>query len=202
VWLERLAITAAGAVERSGPARTTMADPALVELAVSAGGDEAARARALRLLGFTADRPVRVVAVRSSLPLDRIGALVCPAHPAKAASLPDVGVILAPDVVADRFPPGVRAGIGAAPGPDRSWRQARTDLRLTTPRRPVVHHDDLGAPALPAEIPPDAARQRRRGGGHSPPGYPAGPPGQRTQSAWGWVPLPVRHSHSFQRPAA
>ena len=47
--LERLAIAAATFVERYGPARTTMADPALVELVISADGDEAARARALRL---------------------------------------------------------------------------------------------------------------------------------------------------------
>lgn len=156
--LERLAIAAAAVVERYGPARTTMADPALVELVVSADGDEAARARALRLLGFAADLPVRVVAVRSSLPLDRIGALICPARPVKAASLADVGVILAGAVALDRFPPGVRAGVGAAPSPDRSWQQARTALRFTTPRRPVVHHDDLGALALLAEIPPDAVR--------------------------------------------
>lgn len=156
--LERLAIAAAGVVERYGPARTTMADPALVELVVSADGDEAARSRALRLLGFAADLPVRVVAVRSSLPLDRIGALICPARPVKAASVADVGVILAAAVAPDRFPPDVRAGIGAAASPDRSWHQARTALRFTTPRQPVVHYDDLGALALLAEIPPDAAR--------------------------------------------
>src|SRR5690242_4805576 len=34
--LDRLAIAAAAVVERYGPARTTMADPALVELAISA----------------------------------------------------------------------------------------------------------------------------------------------------------------------
>lgn len=77
--LERLAIAAAAVAERYGPARTTMADPALVELVISAGSDVAARARALRLLGFAAGLPIRVVAVRSQLPLDRIGALVCPA---------------------------------------------------------------------------------------------------------------------------
>jgi hypothetical protein len=155
--LERLAIAAAGVVERYGPARTTMADPALVELVVSAG-DEAARARALRLLGFAADLPVRVVAVRSSLPLDRIGTLICPDRPVKAASLAGVGVILATTVAVDRFPPGVRAGVGAAPSPEPSWRQARTALRFTTPLRPVVRHDDLGALALLAEVPADAVR--------------------------------------------
>jgi hypothetical protein len=78
--LERFAIAAAAVVERYGPARTTMADPALVELVISSGSDEAARARALRLLGFAADLPVRVAAVRTQLPLDQVGGLVCPAR--------------------------------------------------------------------------------------------------------------------------
>jgi hypothetical protein len=93
--LDRLAIAAAAVLERYGPARTTMADPALVELVISADSDQAASARALRLLGFPADLPVRVLAVRSQLPLDRVGRLVCPARPVKAAPLADVGVILA-----------------------------------------------------------------------------------------------------------
>ncbi|MEV6955563.1 hypothetical protein [Streptomyces sp. NPDC051183] len=117
VLLDRLSIATAAAVERYGPARTTMADPALVELVISSDSDEAARARALRLLGFAADLPVRVVAVRSRLPLDRIGGLVCPARPVKAASVADVGVILATTVDPARFPAGVRAGIGAAARP-------------------------------------------------------------------------------------
>ncbi|MEX0172225.1 helix-turn-helix domain-containing protein [Streptomyces sp. LMG1-1-1.1] len=158
VLLDRLALAAAAVVERYGPARTTMADPALVELVVSTGCDEAGRARALRLLGFAPDLPVRVVAVRSPLPLDRIGALICPARPVKAAHVADVGVILATTVAQDAFPSGVRAGIGAAETPDRSWRQARTALRFTTPRRPVVPHDALGALALLAEVPEAAMR--------------------------------------------
>ena len=44
-------MAAAAVVERYGPARTTMADPGLVELVISADSDQAARARALRLLG-------------------------------------------------------------------------------------------------------------------------------------------------------
>jgi hypothetical protein len=56
--LDRLAIAAAAVLGRSGPAATTMGDPALVELVISADSDPAARARALRLLGFAADRPV------------------------------------------------------------------------------------------------------------------------------------------------
>ncbi|MGW1072093.1 helix-turn-helix domain-containing protein [Streptomyces sp. NPDC002537] len=158
VLLDRLAIAVAAVVERYGPARTTMADPALVELAISAGGDEAATARALRLLGFAADLPVHVVAVRSKLPLDQVGGLLCPARPVKAALIADVGVILATTLDPARFPAGVRAGIGAAEGPDRSWREARTALRFTTPRQPVLHYADLGALALLAEIPRDAAR--------------------------------------------
>jgi hypothetical protein len=156
--LDRFAIAAAAVVERYGPARTTMADPALVELAISADSDQAARARALRLLGFAADLPVRVAAVRSQLPLDQVGGLVCPARPVKAAPLADVGVILATTLDPARFPSGVRAGIGAADSPDRSWRQARTALGFTTARQPVVHHDDLGAIALLAQVPQDAAR--------------------------------------------
>ncbi|MEV7238928.1 helix-turn-helix domain-containing protein [Streptomyces sp. NPDC051020] len=157
VLLDRLAIAAAAAVERYGPARTTMADPALVELAITADSDEAARARALRLLGF-APGPLSVVAVRSPLPLDRIGLLICPAHPVKAASLADVGVILATTVELAGLPAGVRAGLGVPGSPDRSWRQARTALRFTTGREPAVHYGDLGALALLAEVPPESLR--------------------------------------------
>ncbi|MGW4164890.1 helix-turn-helix domain-containing protein [Streptomyces sp. NPDC004788] len=159
VLLDRLAIAVAAVVERYGPARTTMADPALVELAVSADCEEAARARALRLLGFPPGLPVRVVAVRSRLPLDDIGARVCPDGHVKAAPLADVGVLLATAVDPARVPADVRAGIGDADSPERSWRQARTALRFTTAREPVVHHADLGALALLAEIPAAAVRE-------------------------------------------
>ncbi|MFI1968383.1 ABC transporter substrate-binding protein [Streptomyces cinnamoneus] len=155
--LDRLAIAVAAVVERYGPARTTMADPALVELVVSSDSDEAARARALRLLGFAPGLPVRVVAVRSRLPLDQIGGRICPSRPVKAAPLADVGVLLATTVDPARFPAGVRAGIGAAESPDRSWREARTALRFATARQPVVHHDELGALALLAQVPEAAA---------------------------------------------
>ncbi|WP_412519633.1 helix-turn-helix domain-containing protein [Actinomadura madurae] len=157
VLLDRLAIAAAAVLERYGPAHTTMADPALVELAIS-GGDQAARARALRLLGFAAPSPLHVAAVRSALPLDQVAGLVCPSCPVKSAPLDGVGVIMAAAIDPSRFPPDVRAGIGAGGSPDRSWQQARTALRFTAPLRPVVHHDELGAMALLAEIPPDALR--------------------------------------------
>lgn len=156
--LDRLAIAVAAVVERYGPARTTMADPALVELVISPDSDEAARARALRLLGFAAAMPVHVVAVRSTLPLDQIGGAICPSRPVKAASLADTGVLLATTVNPAAFPSGVRAGIGAAARPDQSWREARTALRFTTAREPIVHYAELGALALLAEIPADVLR--------------------------------------------
>ncbi|MFG2822417.1 PucR family transcriptional regulator [Kitasatospora sp. NPDC048365] len=190
VVLDRLALAVAATVERYGPARTTMADPALVELAVSADTEDTARARALRLLGFPADRPVHVAAVRLPVPaadsgphrpagtgtptdrmsgpspsadrrplsLARIGALICPGRPVKAASLADTGVLLATAVDPARFPAGVRAGLGTAGSPDLAWRRARTALRFTTPRQPIIEHSELGALALLAEVPPDTAR--------------------------------------------
>ncbi|MGW1675805.1 PucR family transcriptional regulator [Saccharopolyspora sp. NPDC002376] len=156
--LERLAIAAAAVVERYGPARTTMADPALVELVISADSDEAARERGLRLLGFAPALPIRVVATRSSLPLDQIGDLISPGRPVKAAPVGGVGVILATTVDPTRFPAGTRAGIGTAQNPALSWKEARTTLRFTTPNQPVVHHRDLGALALLAQIPQDTAQ--------------------------------------------
>ncbi|MBP2330704.1 hypothetical protein JOF56_011089 [Kibdelosporangium banguiense] len=159
VLLDRLSIAAASVVERYGPARTTMADPALVELVISSDSDEAGRARALRLLGFAADLPIRVVAVRSRLPLDQIGGLICPARPVKAAPVAGIGVILATTMDPSRFPEGVRAGIGAAQSPGQSWLEARTALRFTTPRQPVVHYCDLGALTLLAQVPPGLARE-------------------------------------------
>jgi sugar diacid utilization regulator len=76
----------------------------------------------------------------------------------KAASVADVGVILAASIDAGRFPAGVRAGIGASARPDRCWPQARTALRFTTARQPVIHYDGLGVLALLAQVPQDAAR--------------------------------------------
>jgi PucR-like helix-turn-helix protein len=154
--LDRLAIAAAAVVEKYGPASTTMADPALVELVISADSDDAARARALRLLGFAADLPIRVAAVRSPLPLDQVAGLVCPDRPVKAAPLAGVGVILATTL--DRFPAGLRVGVGAAGSPAQSWREARMALRFTTAREPVVQYGELGSLALLAQVPEECMR--------------------------------------------
>lgn len=156
--LERLSLAVSAVVERYGPAPTTMADPALVELVISADGDEAARARALRLLGFAADDPVRVLAAYTDEPADRLGRLVCPDRLVKAATVNGVTVILAGTVVPERIPAGVRVGIGAVGAPAPAWRQARTALRFTSPREPVIHYSDLGALALLAEVPEYLAR--------------------------------------------
>jgi hypothetical protein len=156
--LDRLGIAITAVVEKYGPARTTMADPALVELVISPNSDEVARDRALRLLGFAAGAPLRVMAVHSRLPLDQVGRLVCPGRPVKAALVADVGVILATSPDPAGIPVEVRAGIGAAESPDRAWREARIALRFTTSRQPVVHYDGLGALALLAQVPQDAAR--------------------------------------------
>ncbi|MFJ8744758.1 hypothetical protein ACIRL2_35965 [Embleya sp. NPDC127516] len=63
---------------------------------------------------------------------------------------------------ADRDVIGVGARLGVvldrADRPDRSWHQARAALRFTTAREPIVRYDELGALALLAEIPRDAAR--------------------------------------------
>ncbi|MFJ6656551.1 helix-turn-helix domain-containing protein [Streptomyces sp. NPDC091377] len=69
-----------------------------------------------------------------------------------------MGVILATTVDQTRIPAGVRAGIGAPESPERSWRQARTALRFTTPHRPTVPYAELGAWALLAQVPQDSAR--------------------------------------------
>ncbi|GAB2600416.1 helix-turn-helix domain-containing protein [Kribbella endophytica] len=153
VLLDRFAISAAAVVERYGPASTTMADPALVELVISSDSDDGARARALRLLGFVPELPLRVAAVRAPVPLDQVGGLVCPGRLVKAAQLADAGVILATTLDPALFPAGVRAGLGAAESPARSWQEARTALRFTTAHQPVVHYADLGALALLAEVP-------------------------------------------------
>ncbi|WP_018352836.1 helix-turn-helix domain-containing protein [Longispora albida] len=156
--LDRLAITAAAVVERYGPARTTMADPALLELVIGADTDEAARARALRLLGFPATSPVRVTAVSSPAPLTETAAAICPDRLVKAATVAGTGVILSATVDVSAVPAGIRAGFGTPGHPGRSWREARTALRFTTAREPVVRYDSLGALALLADIPPEAAQ--------------------------------------------
>ncbi|GAA3942905.1 helix-turn-helix domain-containing protein [Streptomyces gulbargensis] len=161
ILLDRLALAVAAAVERHGPARTTMADPALVELAVGPTTDDPTRARALRLLGFPAGARLHVAAVHTPGPLDRLAAHVSPHGLVKAAALDTdtpLGVLLATTLDPTRFPTGTRAGLATAHDPTLAWHHARTALRFTTPHQPVIHHTDLGALALLADIPATTAR--------------------------------------------
>src|SRR5262249_31018411 len=88
-------------------------------------------------------------------PLNRIGALICPARAVKAAALAGVGVILATTIDPARFPAGTRARVGDAPSLDRAWREARAALRFTSPHEPVIHHADLRRLALLTDLPPE-----------------------------------------------
>lgn len=159
-----VAIAAATVVEWYGPARTTMTDPALAELAISAEGDEASRARALRLLGFAADLPVRAVTVHLPLPLDQIGSMVCPARPVKAALLAECechpGHHRGPGPLSGRRPRGYRCR--RAPRLILAEGLHRAALHHRTPTggapRPV-----RGVGATGRHIPGRRAGQHRRG---------------------------------------
>ncbi len=155
--LDRLAIAAAAVLERYGPARTTMADPALVELVIAQ----------------TATRPPEPVRSGSSVsppacrsaspPYGRsFRSTRSPAWSARPAwsrrRRSPTWASSWPPAPTRRSPAGVRAGLSAAESPDRSWREARTALRFATSREPVVHYDRLGALALLAQVPQDAAR--------------------------------------------
>ncbi|ANZ39014.1 hypothetical protein BBK82_26025 [Lentzea guizhouensis] len=67
-----------------------------------------------------------------------------------------MGVVLAGHLAG--FPDGVLAGVGTSPCPARAWTEARTALRFTTVRTPVISHDDLGALALLAHVPVEVLR--------------------------------------------
>ncbi|MFC7728091.1 helix-turn-helix domain-containing protein [Actinomadura keratinilytica] len=95
-------------------------------------------------------------------------ALAGPARPDRRPGLPEPAGQGGP-ARRRRRPGDHRPGPGPVPrgrprrhrrrrSPHRSWQQARTALRFTTPRQPVVLYDDLGALALLAEIPSDTAR--------------------------------------------
>ncbi len=181
--LDRLAIAVASVVERYGPARTTMADPALVELVISADSDEAARARALRLLGFAPDLVVRVVAVRSPLPLDRIAQLDLPGPPREGGAARRGGCAPGRRPSTRRgSPPGCMRASAPPGAPAR--RGGRPESRCVSPpqHEPVIGYDDLGALALLAEIPrrpPATTPTWRRS-----PGWPAARKTWRTLQAY------------------
>jgi hypothetical protein len=186
--LERFAI-AARVLAR--PARRTpaphLADPGLVELVLAEREAPEDRARALRLLGLAADRPVRLVAVAAADrdPGAEAVGLVARGTTARHVRVAVVGdiaaVLLEPlddaDVVGqlrdalagrarERGAPdaGLRVGVGApAAGlaARASWVQARTAVRFAVPGpggEAVVEHAALGPLALLAELPVERLR--------------------------------------------
>jgi hypothetical protein len=142
-------------------ARLLLDEATLVEVALSAG--DAERARAIRLLRLDPAVPVHVLAVAADP--EALATILGSFPPAtRAASLRPVHAVLAgavPPGLASTLPAGVRIGIGSAvPAVDapESWRQARTALRfatLDTPYPAVVHFDQLGAlAAIAARVRP------------------------------------------------
>lgn len=137
-WMAIAAQVLIGHAREEGPPH--VADPALVELALSGREAVQDRARALRLLGMAPDRPLRVVAVRGASALDAGAAAVAlfrrggPASPAtvRVAALGTCGVALAQYRGSDAaLPEQLREVLGqrvAAGRSRRSWRLR--ELRL------------------------------------------------------------------------
>ncbi|RSN27362.1 LysR family transcriptional regulator [Amycolatopsis sp. WAC 01416] len=179
--LERFAMAARvlGRAEPGGNA-PHLADPALVELLLGEQAGEEDRARALRLLGLAAGRPVRVLAVGTEDGRDPGAAAV--GLLARGGSLPRLPVATVGEVAAVLLQPrdddaivgalrsaladrarerdatgGVRVGVGdAVPGLEarHSWLQARLAERFAVPAaEPIVVHGDLGSLTLLAEVP-------------------------------------------------
>ncbi|GAA2879782.1 helix-turn-helix domain-containing protein [Streptosporangium fragile] len=176
IVLERFAGAAEVILERSAARAQAGADPALVELALSADTGEAERARALRLLGFGPAADLQVLAFPARDDDGRGDGTTAAAwlratgRHARAARMGDtVAVLVSPGL--DRpgelpEPPGapedLRVGVGprtSGAGVAESWEGARTALRFTGPHPAdrVVEWAGLGALALFATHVPDEA---------------------------------------------
>lgn len=129
VLLDRLAIAAAAVVERYGPARTTMTDPALVELVISADGGD---------LGFAAGLPVRVAAVRSQLPLGQVGRSDLPGPPGQSGAARRRGR------PGHRHRPGSRHVVRASPARVGPVRSVPRVCSTWSRRRATVQVEELG----------------------------------------------------------
>ncbi|WTW96014.1 helix-turn-helix domain-containing protein [Streptomycetaceae bacterium NBC_01309] len=170
--LERMAVAAA-AVWRGATRRHEPGDPALVELVLSGQTEPEARARALRLLGLTPGRPLRVAAVRGTPPATSAN----PASRQRAARggcgaprtvLDGVAaVLMQPPADRDTYTgptpaAGMTVGIGGpveAEHARRSWEQARVALRFAdAATAPVVEYDALGSLAVLADLPAETLR--------------------------------------------
>ncbi|UCM87889.1 helix-turn-helix domain-containing protein [Streptomyces marincola] len=148
-----------------------VADPALVEVALSAREAVADRARALRLLGLAPQEPLRVVAVAApadpdvaALALLGRGALPGPVRVARVGAH-GVALVQRPGggspaaALREALRGRTRAGVGGAADAARaavSFEQAVVALRFTAAGPPgdaVACHDELGPAALLAELP-------------------------------------------------
>lgn len=140
--LERLAIALGIAVDRTSPtAASRRALQALLDPATAPD----ARLDATRMLHLTADARYRVIAA--------------PARSSKATPsivlLTEAGSVRVTVRSADDLGELNRAGVGIATTPEalpESWASSLVALRLTSPREPVVHADDLGAVLALADV--------------------------------------------------
>lgn len=189
-WMAIAAQVLIGHGDGKPEAAPHVADPALVELALSGREAVEDRARALRLLGLVPERPLRVVAADGPSALD-VGAEtvavfrrsgLASAATVRVTALGAYGVALvqrregagtaSPAAELWEHTGGgergreLRLGVGGAASgleASTSWTQARTALRFALPgdpRESVVDHDALGTVALLAEIPPERLREQ------------------------------------------
>jgi hypothetical protein len=152
VLLERLAAGVHLTLERVSPVSVDD-DVGAVEILLSTASDDARR-KAARRLRLSENCRVHVVATAADAPppFSRRSAVV-PTH---------VGDVRASIVEAVRFSTACVAGVGSAVrlhDVPTSWSQALVALRLATRIAPVARWDDLGALALLASVPAEAAAQ-------------------------------------------
>jgi hypothetical protein len=193
VWLERpgaagpfddlvLEWLAVAARTLAQPPRAV--DPALVEVVLSGRETVADRTRALRLLGFVPQAPLRAVVVAAPGEPESLALALLdrgrPPGTVRAARIGGHGVALVQRTAAPGAPAGdapspagelrqvlrgaVRVGVGGGVEALRaaeSWQQAVLALRFAVPGVPaeaVADHDELGTVAVLADLPADRLR--------------------------------------------
>jgi hypothetical protein len=167
--VERMAV-AAGALWPAASRAGTMADPALVELAISPSAPPPERARGLRLLGFAPRSTMLAIAVAGTETVDAAAEAVARSlatahgHLARAAVIGSRGVVLTQAEGEARpvltAPPEVRLGVGrpcSAQDLPACWQEAATAVRFAgvLGRGRVVRFEELGALSALARVPPD-----------------------------------------------
>ena len=170
--LERFAMAARILMPGPPPAAQDLADPALIEILISDSQCAEDRARAARLLGLDPSRSIRVVAVATTDAQDAATAavgLVAAFRPTttRAAAIGSIAAVVIPPTRSGsatdsglRTTSNIVAGVGGSVLPHRarqSWLQGQVALRFAVADTAyaIVHHDDLGALTLLADIPSD-----------------------------------------------